>query len=397
MEQVKKAEIKEKLHSNSLTVPQASCLIAGCGVGMGVLAAPYIFDKVGAILGIVILIFSFFAVFLLHWMIADLTIKYQKKAQLIDILTVFIRNEKFKKIFRIFFLIILVFSLNANLTAYVCGASDTLNKLFGFPDWAGKLTFYVVAASIAFFGLKILGIVENYSLTIMVIGVGSLFVASLFNIKNPIEFLPNSTRGPLILLSIFMLSMNAYSAIPHVVQGLNFDKKKITKSLLFGQLINVTILLLIIFGCLISCMKKELTLVDPCIVAWADGIGFWAKIVGTCFTLLALLTSYWSVSFTIRDVYVDHLHINVKLAWLLATLPSIGLSFIPSLDFSFIVSVASLMMSILLTLYVIPAFYLQRIRYNKESILGIFGTLPYEIYTFLLFLAMIVGSILNMI
>jgi amino acid permease len=54
-----------------------------------------------------------------------------------------------------------------------------------------------------------------------------------------------------------------------------------------------------------------------------EGIGLWAKILGSVFTLLAMLTTYWSISLALSDVIEEQMKWNRRVCWLLATVPSL--------------------------------------------------------------------------
>ena len=62
---------------------------------------------------------------------------------------------------------------------------------------------------------------------------------------------------------------------------------------------------------------------EVAIVGIADRLGPWAGTVGSLFIVAALVTSYWSVSLALADILRERTGISARLAWLLATLPSL--------------------------------------------------------------------------
>ena len=59
------------------------------------------------------------------------------------------------------------------------------------------------------------------------------------------------------------------------------------------------------------------------IIGWSEGIGLWAQVVGSLFTLLAMLTTYWSISLALSDILEEQTRWGKRLCWLIATLPSL--------------------------------------------------------------------------
>ena len=56
-------------------------------------------------------------------------------------------------------------------------------------------------------------------------------------------------------------------------------------------------------------------------IGWSKGIGSWAEMVGSLFTILAMLTTYWSISLALADIVEEQLKLSRRLCWVIATLP----------------------------------------------------------------------------
>jgi len=63
------------MNNKKLTVWEAACIITGYGIGGGVMAMPYLAAKNGVILSLLVLLLSFAASYVLHLMIAELSVK----------------------------------------------------------------------------------------------------------------------------------------------------------------------------------------------------------------------------------------------------------------------------------------------------------------------------------
>lgn len=76
-----------------LTVWESACIITGYGIGGGVMAMPYLAEKNGAIISLIVLIAAFGASYILHLMIADLAIKSGEGAQMVEVFSKYLFSE----------------------------------------------------------------------------------------------------------------------------------------------------------------------------------------------------------------------------------------------------------------------------------------------------------------
>lgn len=374
-----------------LTVGQAASIVTGSGVGAGVLAMPVLANRVGYPLTLVILLIGFVSVYFLHMMVAQLCIKCGGQSQIVEVLSRFVLKPKIRKVGRFIFFLIMAVMLYATLTAYITGTSQTLSDALGIPEYASKIVFYVVAAAVALFGLKLLGVVEKYAIIVMLIVVGALAVGSCFSIKNPINMIPSGAKDCIAFVGSACFALNAFFNIPQVVTGLRNDEKKIRKATFLGMLFNIIIVLIIITFSILCSENGIIT--DPCIAGWAKGIGPWANVMGVTFTLLAMLTSYWAASFTLRDILCETFGMRPTIGWLFATLPTLALSFVPLTNFKFFLTISGTMVALLLALFAIPSFYIVRKQDKGKSILEFFGALPFQLFTLATYICMATGNI----
>mgnify|MGYP003320210461 CR=1 FL=1 len=379
-----------------LNVRQGAAIVNGYGIGAGILAVPYLANRVGIWLSLLILILCYGLIYVLHLMIADLAIKTGKGSQMLDIFKKYIIKGKAKKFVSVLIFIFMFVVLTSNLCAYVTGAAEVLaSNVPQVPLVAWKVIFYVFAGALALFGLKILGYAEQGATIAIFLSVGALIIGSILNIKNPLNLMPDSVHNVFSFFGIAMFAFSAFFCIPHVADGLQGDRKKIRQSIALGMLFNMTIIIFVmIFAVLASVgLNGE----DVCTNAWAAGIGDWAKVVGCIFTVLAMFSTYWSVSFALRDVLKNSLNIDVRLCWLIATVPSLALSMIPFTHFTTFIDLASATTALLIGGFVIPAFHIARKENNNDNILGKFGCLATEIIIGIAMFAMVSGSVMNII
>jgi len=301
---------------------EAACIITGYGIGGGVLAMPYLAEKNGIILAMVILFAAFGLSILLHLMIADICLKTGGDTQIVGVFSHFMFKGKLKKPLTIIFFILMGVVLFANLAAYNAAASEVLNSLIHIGDTLCDIIFYIIAASVVIFGLKAVAVSEKLMVLIIFCLITILAVASLLNIQNPLSIKTSGFSNAIRYYGMAMLAFSAFFSVPQAVSGLGGDVKEIKKAVYIGLGNNLVIIIVVMICALLS--SKEITEVG--MIGWSEGIGLWAQIIGGLFTLFAMLTTYWSVSLALMDIIAEQTKLKSRLCWLIATAPSLILA-----------------------------------------------------------------------
>jgi amino acid permease len=264
--------LMERITMNKkLTVWQATCIITGYGVGSGIMTLPYLVERAGLLWSALILIVAFFFSYCMHMMLAELTIGSGQGSQVVSIFKKYLFRGKYGNIFIIGLFVLTALVLITNLAAYVAGGAEVLETA-GIPPLAAKLIFYVAAATVVFFGLKILGISETISVGIIIGIIAVLAVASLFNLNNPFVL---TTGAPSELLAFFgmaMFSFVAFFSIPQAVEGLDGDKTKVRQAVLAGLSLNFLFMVVVIVCALASSAR----ITEIGMIGWSEGIGLWS-------------------------------------------------------------------------------------------------------------------------
>lgn len=371
-----------------LTTWEAACIITGYGIGAGVLSMPYMAARNGLILSTLILILSLLASYVLHLMIAEIALKEGNGGQIISCLNRFLFRGKTKQVLTVIFFVLMAVILVTNLAAYISGAEEIIVGLLPIPSIAAKLLFYVVAASVVLFGLKAVGVSEKIAVTVIFALIAALAAASLLNVRNPLSLSAGSLNDALAYYGLAMFAMSAFFSVPQAVEGLSGDTKKIRKAVFLG-LLNTFILILVISVCsLLS--STEIT--ELAMVGWSAGIGLWAQLIGGLFTVLAMLTTYWSLSLALGGIVDDMLHTGTKISWLLATLPSLILVLFNVAGFLDLMRTAGGLIAIIIAVMVVPAYHNARRDVPENNLLRRSG-LPLEIMIVIAYILMAVGSV----
>ena len=380
----------EKHGNGKLSMWESASIITGYGIGGGVMAMPYLAERNGIPMAFLILTLAFFSSIVLHLMLADMMLKSGKDTQIIGLFSKYVFVGKLKNVMTISFFVIMLLVLLTNLATYIAGAAEIITPLVGMSPLAAKLLFYLVAAAVALFGLKALGISEKYAVGVIYVLIFTLAGFSFFHISRPLPMKVGSVNQGLAYFGMAMFSFSAFFSVPQAVAGLDGDQKKIKKAIIYGMLNNYILIVVITISALLS--STEVTKVA--MVGWSRGIGSWATIVGSVFTLLAMLTTYWSISLALSDIIREQLHWNEKICWVAATVPSILITFLNLGGFMEFMRLAGGLIAIIIALMVVPAYRKSRKEEGVET-LGKLGCTPMQVFILLAYIFMAIGNVVT--
>ena len=372
-----------------LSVWQASCIITGYGIGGGVMAMPYLAERNGVVVSLIILVVAYFASLLMHMMVADLSLR-AGSGQITVVFEKFLFKGRFKNLLTIVFFAMIAVVLLTTLATYITGAGEILSAHFDIgPIW-GRLIFYVAAASVVLFGLKAVGISETIAVIVIFALIGVFTIASLMNIRNPLPTASGAWNEALAFFGMAMFSFVAFFSIPQAVEGLGGDVKKIKKAVVIGFL-NIFIMIFLITFC---AMLASTEITPLAMLGWSEGIGVWAQILGSAFALLAMVTTYWSISLALADIIKVQTKLNRVVSWLLATFPTLLLTLILQGGFLEFVRLAGGVNAILIAVLLAPTFK-GADRVEPTRLMGRFGALPILIFVAITYILMAIGSMVE--
>ena len=381
----------QEIQSESrLTFLEATSIIVGHGVGAGILAVPYLASRAPWWDFLWILAVAYAVNLLLHLMIAELSLN-NNGAQFVKCFENELFTGRFKKIATWIVFGFLAFSVLCNVASFITGSAAVFTSWFGLPSWAGMLIYYVIAGLVVFFGMKIVGICEKYSVIAMVVVIGILFVAT---VTGQISALPSTfiaSTNAMALYSTVAFSLSAVMSVPQVVKGVAGDRKKIIGAIAAGTGINAFLIIVVTFMTLLGAgqaITKNGALVDL-----SASLGGWVSIVGYIFSILALSTSFWANTLNMRDIIAEQTKWNLKLCWLLATLPCLILALCGMTSFVGFARLAGII-QVLTGIGIIIAYSRSRRRVGQSLICGRFGTLPFQIIVILSSIMATVGSVI---
>jgi amino acid permease len=381
--------MKEIKSEAQLTFWESTSIIVGHGVGSGILSVPFLASRNDWKDLLWIIVLAYVINLFMHFMIAELSYN-NEGAQFIKCFERELFVGKFKKIATWAAFGLLGVSVILNVSGYIAGAAAVFNAWFGMPTWLGMIVYYVLAAGVINFGMKLVGICEKISVVSMVLVIGILFVATLLSDMSPLPTTFIASTNLLALYSMISFSLSAVMSVPQVVKGLNGDVRRIRGAIAAGMGINTGLILLITFMTLLG--AGENITENGALVDLSAHLGGWVSIVGYIFSLLALSTSFWVNTLNLRDIVHEQTKWNVKVSWLISSIPCLLIALIGLSSFVGFTRLASVV-QVLTGIGIIVSYNRSRKREGVTPICGFFGTLPFQIIVVLSTLIATVGAL----
>lgn len=310
------------LSERRLTPWEATSLTVGAGVGAGIMAVPYLAERVGALGLAVILPLAWAASALVHLMLAEVALRTGRPLQVVELLRLYVLRGRVGRhlVWPVFGLLALAFL--ANLAAYVAGAGEIVAALTGAPSRLAEALVYAASAGVVFFGLKAVGVAERYGAALLVGLVAAIAIGAAFAPASAPLGAPTGGGGAAAALALYAMVMYAYwtfYSVPQVVQGLMPDARAAVRAIAVGLAVNGALTAAVAAVAL----RVSRPVTEVAIHGIAEAIGPWAGTAGQLLIVLAFVTSYWSVSLALADIVRERTGAPRPAAWLLATLPSL--------------------------------------------------------------------------
>jgi len=366
-----------------ITDMEAVAIIAGNGIGGGVMAVPYLASKAGLLPLLLMSVAAFAAALMMHLMVLEASLKTPGR-QVLSILDKYLFRGR-KWLIYLFYGLIFIGTLS-NLAAYIIGGAS-VSAGWGLPVWAGAAVFYAICALVVLLGMKSMGFGEKAALLGMA---GITVYMAIVSSKGAVQMV--TIRGDadawLALYGMLMFCLGSYLAVPQVVSGLAGDGKRASRAVFFGLLINLAITAIIA----VSVMHVNEQATQVAIVGWSKAIGGVSGFIGSAFIWLAMATSFWSVSYAMKDITKEQLGIRSDIqAWLCSTLPAVVMLLFGS-EFIELLKLAGGATGLVLVFTLIPAFRNSRQDRAAGWSMGKLGSVAFSLAVTIAYIVMVIGS-----
>ena len=350
-----------------LNMIEAVCLIAGAGIGGGIMALPYLAARTGFWPAVFIMLIAYVITVVLHIMVAELSIRTDYSSELLTIFSKHLFRDK--KTIRSAFYVLMAVTLVCNLAAYITGAGDILTDLLGIPVIAAEILFFVCAAVVVALGLKRVAINEAVALAVMLAILAFLVIRTFLLPAH--QTIGTMNREPSPLLAVYgmaMFSLSSLFAVPQAASGLRDDNARLKSAVVLGLLVNLIVMIVVTLSVLLSADPVT----EVAIVGWAAALGGSTRVFGSLFIALAMLGTFWSISLQLSDMTKEYFRSGRFSAWLTATAPSFLLALLPVSGFLGLMQIAGGATAVVVACMAVPA-YRNAIRDADGLLLGYFG------------------------
>lgn len=341
------------MQEHRLTQWEATSLMVGAGVGAGIMAVPFLTERVGLLGLAIILPVAWAASSLIHLMLAEVLFRTGRDLQIVELMRLYVLRGRVGRWLLWTVFIFLSIAFLANLAAYVSGAGEILANLVGIDRHFAEFLIYAISASVAFFGLKAIGVAERFGALALIGLVAALGVGAVslpFHIQLGLAGSPTQW---LALYGMVMYALWTFYSVPQVVKGLGPDHRGAIRAILVGLGINgvlTGVVALLALG-----ISNPVT--EVAIIGISERMGEWAGITGSIFIMAAMVTSYWSVSLALADILRERTGLSGRLAWLIATLPSLLILWVGAWQFLEWLRLAAGATAIVVALITIPMYW----------------------------------------
>lgn len=334
----------------TLTVAEGAAMICGTGIGSGVMAIPCLIKSAGVIGGLLAFAAAFALSAVMYCLTADMVIN-SGEHEIPRIFSCLLPPGKRKRQAELLFFVLTALMLTANISAYILGGAEVLCALLPVPVTAGKLLFFAAAALPVMLGLRAVGISEKW----LVAAIGVLLaVITAFALTKAEGTLPQcgSLRAALGAFSMLTFSLTALFAVPELARGMRNDACRIKRAILGGLFANLMLCLLICVSTIAA--SEEVT--EMAGVGLRNALGPVAGVCADLFILLALLTSFSVLAFSLTGIISGQFHMKRRTSLAAVTLPALLAAFIPSSSFVDMAKVAGGIVSLLISILLVPAY-----------------------------------------
>lgn len=372
-----------------LTTFETTCIIVGHSIGTGIIAVPYLATK-NSLFDAVWMVFLAYCVnVILHLIIAELSFN-NGGLQLVKSFEGELFHGKAKKIFSWVLFAVYGAAIMVGISGNINGGAQALETWLPIPFAAAQMLYYVLAGAVVFAGMKAVGIAQKYAVGLLVIIVIAMTFGTFTLPMQPLTAAQPQINNLLALFSMIVFATSANQAVIQSVKGLDGDAKKIRISIFAGFAVSCIFVLLVTATVLIGvngALDKELAYVQL-----GANIGTWAKILASVFSLLALLTTFWSHTLSLRDVVHEQIGLNNKICWILATVPCLLFAIFGINSFIVLTRIMSGVV-VFVSIMLVITYNKSRKRAGASPICGKFGSIPLQILMILSTVICAIGAL----
>jgi tyrosine-specific transport protein len=304
------------MNENKFVFWRSTAVLIGTIIGAGIFGLPYAFSKIGFIPGAVYLIVLATVLLIANFCYAETILRTKDKLEMAGYV-----NRYLGKVGKIIISCSLILGNYAALTAYLIGAGGflffLLNPILGGSQIFWSLLFWVLASLLILRGSAALSKAELF----MTIGLVACvaFISFLayphLSMNNILATDISNLKDLFFPYGAALFALGGASALPTMRKVLGDKIKLFKKSVFLGTLIP---LIIYIIFCFIILGVSGGSVSETALEGMVKFAGKEIMLIGGCFGVLAISTSFLALGHLLREVYHHDYNFSLFPAWLLA-------------------------------------------------------------------------------
>lgn len=267
-----------------------SAVFTLCGtiIGAGILGLPYVFAQAGFFIGLFWIIFLGVIVLYVFLCLGEVALRTKETHQLLGYTELYL-GRGFKGV--MFFA--LLFGVYTALLAYLIGEGEILSFIFSGSSYAFyyALGFWFFMTVLLREGLRGLRRIETYGVLAILTLILIIFTYYLPQVSLN-NLMPLNTTHFFLPFGIVLFALIGFNCVPELEMILKGSEKKLRSAITWGVLIPITVYILFTLA-VVGFLGGDIPQISTI------GLG---KLVSTL-GVFTMLTSYFVLSFSLKDVY----------------------------------------------------------------------------------------------
>ena len=289
-------------------VYKAVAVLVGTIIGAGVLGIPYVVSQAGFLTGLLDIVILGIVILLVNLAVGEIILRTKGVHQLTGYAEKYLgKNGKRLMTFS------MVFGIYGSLLAYIIGVGQALSTIFSYNAFWFSLGFFIVVASIIYFGIKSVASSEMVLSSIVILLILAISVVAFLSGRLDINNLNDFNFAKIFIpYGVILFAFIGAASIPEVHEVLIKKKKSMRKVIIIGSLIPLILYALFSFA-IVGVMGLEVT--EIATVGLGLVFGKWVVIAANLFAVFAMTTSFLALGLALREMYNYDYKISKFSSW----------------------------------------------------------------------------------
>jgi amino acid permease len=305
--------------------------LTGTIIGAGILGLPYVFAKSGFLAGLFWLITIGAVMIFVNLCLGEIALRTKGRHQLAGYAKKYLGPWGQRAMF-----FAVLFGIYSALLAYLVGEGESLSKLLpgNIDPLILGIGFWIVMTLLLKEGLKGLKKIETWGVLAIIAIIVSIVIRFSSQVQTPHLMIWNQSHF-ILPIGIVIFALMGFTSIPELREEIRGKEKFLKKAIIIGSLIPI-ILYILFSATIIGILGKNITQVATL------SFGPFMTLLG----IFTMLTSYFVLSFSLRDMFKFDIKVSKKINLFFTSLIPLALYVLDTklniLDFSSILGIGGI-------------------------------------------------------